>query len=1494
MSHAALKLARKILRLSTELEELKKEKEELDTKLIGFLTSSKDLNNLIGSQKSNKNKEDDTITDYTRPSPSVESNPDSLQNNSSYVYNIGESTGSILSKPVVKFVKAADCTEVKTNKVKAARKLTVRYAEIYRRTSKSPNGRACPKNNYKSMPPRAVVHKTVRPTMRTTRPNMNDAQPKRTSVYKPAHSCLSRPVQRKSTVRTQSQVLRVSTVCCCCSRQVNTARPKAVINRRNWVNDIKASACWVWKPVKPNSASIILKKYDYVDGRIVRNKMLYLIPTASDEDSTVSEKSFPLLELFCHCQCKRVPTASEEVFPLLRKTVIVIMMYKDSLSYKRSPLVIVEGAISEWFIKECIGSITTWDNMVKKFVLKFHHLFDHDKEEESDEDDNLNISFLSRRARLMEKLKDETLALKAKVKGSWGDAAPGVMKFYIWLKNNFENFHELDYDILVKQQECWWKVNAHEIALFNRMENFRRGPYENIKTEKTHDPYLDVNRIFSKNYEASNVSETQENQGHKEHKDNPTRGPSNCKIKRFKMMMYSFNDDKEYITIKESEYLNHSKDNLDAYRELLHLIDEGWVVTTPNITNEVNTTYEVSTANTQVSPTSTQVSTSSTQLSTANINYGTLYAFLSSQPNMSQLVHEDLEQIHKDDLEEIDLKWHDEVPTNMELLPKQWWLLMELVLTEVIMAFSDSKFNKSEFSLATYKRGLATVEEQLIFYKKNEVIFYEQLVVLKRDISYKDSEISMLKSKLKNLKQEKESNQLKIENFDNVSKSLDKLMESQILDKSRKGVGFVWYNVVPPSHTGLFSPLKLHLSNSGLKEFQRPEFEGYGPKTSNSVSEDISNEVKESLDAPLVKELVLDDKLKKKTVFPIVGKIEFVRPKQQEKPGHPQKEDQDYVDSGCSSHMTVNMSNLCDFKEFDGGYVTFGGGSKGGKITGKGTLKTAKLDFEDVYFVMELQFNLLSISQMCTNFNDCVGTEESIGAGHVSKETGSSKDYILMPLWKDGSLFDSSLKNAINDEPQPSSDARKKDDEGVSKESEINDQKRPNNSTLDVNTARLSINTSSTNVNTEVDMSNISITYLVPSTPNTRIHKDHSLDHVIGDVQYVVQTRRMTNTTNEQRFIRKPKKVIQELKDPSWIEAMQEEFMQFKLQQVWTLVDLPYGKRSIGTKSIYRNKNDERGIVVRNKERLVAQGYTQEEGIDYDKEVYVCQTLGFEDPEFPDKLYKVEKALYGLHQAPRAWSTRKEMYTEFEKMMHKKFQMSSIMMIGMGWKYSLDEIRVYNVAYLEKLAKNADFAEIVDFLNANPISNETQIRAKVDDKTIVITKSSVRSDLQFNDKNDDTIHEQRVDRVERATITAASLDAEQDNSTINRTQSTAIPNEPIPQGTVLGGSPRFQDIILGDRPAQTRFERLYKQSYEPPLSRVNTLRSGEYSMQLIKLMVLCTKLFARVLALENNKITQDLEITHLKKRVKRSMHPTREGMTKMKEFHLFRMQRLKG
>ncbi|GJT10367.1 hypothetical protein Tco_0857409 [Tanacetum coccineum] len=274
----------------------------------------------------------------------------------------------------------------------------------------------------------------------------------------------------------------------------------------------------------------------------------------------------------------------------------------------------------------------------------------------------------------------------------------------------------------------------------------------------------------------------------------------------------------------------------------------------------------------------------------------------------------------------------------------------------------------------------------------------------------------MLNSELeKDLSRKKNAINLKLKNFDNASKSLDKLIGSQIPDKSRKGMGFASYNAVPPPLTGLFSPLKIDLSNSNLEEFQQPEFEGYGPKPSKSVSEDTSNKVRGSLDAPLIEELMNMvpravlmkthlrslNTVRPKTVNnarPNSAVVNVVRANQVNAvkdsscwvwrrhkssqtnsalnycEGHPQKENQGYVDSRCSRRMTRNMSYLSDLKEFDGGYVTFGGGAKGGKITSKGTLKTGKLDFEDVYFVKELQFNLFSVSQMCDKKNSVLFT----------------------------------------------------------------------------------------------------------------------------------------------------------------------------------------------------------------------------------------------------------------------------------------------------------------------------------------------------------------------------------------------------------------------------------------------------------------------------------------------------------------------------------------
>ncbi|GJX38702.1 putative ribonuclease H-like domain-containing protein [Tanacetum coccineum] len=465
----------------------------------------------------------------------------------------------------------------------------------------------------------------------------------------------------------------------------------------------------------------------------------------------------------------------------------------------------------------------------------------------------------------------------------------------------------------------------------------------------------------------------------------------------------------------------------------------------------------------------------------------------------------------------------------------------------------------------------------------------------------------------------------------------------------------------------------------------------------------------------------------------------------------------------------------------------------------------------------------------------------------------------------------------------------------------------------------------------------------VSPLPTTKIDKDHPKDQIIRDLNSAIQTRKMTKISDEHAM-----KVIQALTDPSWVEEMQEELLQFKLQKVWTLVDLPNGKRAIETKWVFRNKKDETGSVVRNKARLVAQGYTQEEGIDYDdmdvksaflygtieEEVYVYQPPGFEDSHFLDKVYKVyvDDIIFG--------STKKSLCDEFEGLMHKRFQMSSMgeltLFLGLQVQQKEDGIFISQDKYDEEAeaidvnlyrsmigslmyltASRPDIMFVVcacarksitggcQFLRRRLISwqckkqtivanstteaeyvaaanccgqvlwiqnqmldygfNFMNIKIYIDNEsTICIMKNPVIhsktkqieirhhfirdsyekkliqvikihtdynvADLLTKDFDvssgpihlvaNETVYKEWEDKMERDVTTASSLEAEQDS----------------------GSGPRCQDTILGGAKAQSRFEVVSTQSNDLPLSRVNTLGSGEDSMKLMELMEYCTTL----------------------------------------------------
>ncbi|GJW62625.1 putative ribonuclease H-like domain-containing protein [Tanacetum coccineum] len=376
-----------------------------------------------------------------------------------------------------------------------------------------------------------------------------------------------------------------------------------------------------------------------------------------------------------------------------------------------------------------------------------------------------------------------------------------------------------------------------------------------------------------------------------------------------------------------------------------------------------------------------------------------------------------------------------------------------------LMVFSNSELNQTEFKASTYKRGLATVEEQLVTFRKNEVPFSEEVAILKREVACKDYEIGVLKTDFEKVKQEKEGIDFKIAKFDNASKSLDKLLESQITNNSKKGLG---YHVIPSPHPlTINAPTKLDLSYYGLDEFKEPEFEGYDPRDTtlkstidskennddSLIKEQVSKDENSSLESPLNvdKEIVFHAAKKincphhqkkrmvsgnnyKRVDYDYYAKISHpnthrnmtpravllksgLTPLYTARPGKPKLNDKGFVDSGCSRHMTGNIAYLSNFKEFDRGYVTFGGGAYGGRITGKGTLKTDNLDF-DVYFVNELKFNLFSVSQMCDKKNYVLFTDtECLILSPNLKLPDESQ--ILLKIPRKDNMYSFDMKNIV-------------------------------------------------------------------------------------------------------------------------------------------------------------------------------------------------------------------------------------------------------------------------------------------------------------------------------------------------------------------------------------------------------------------------------------------------------------------------------------------------
>ncbi|GJR10456.1 ribonuclease H-like domain-containing protein [Tanacetum coccineum] len=194
--------------------------------------------------------------------------------------------------------------------------------------------------------------------------------------------------------------------------------------------------------------------------------------------------------------------------------------------------------------------------------------------------------------------------------------------------------------------------------------------------------------------------------------------------------------------------------------------------------------------------------------------------------------------------------------------------------------------NKSELMVLGYKTGLKLVEEKLNVYKANESVYLQDIKGLKWEIHIGEITIRELRKKLEKIQKEKDSIQFNVDKFENASKNLDKLIKCQIVDNYKKGLGYENYNAVPPPYTGNFMPPTPDLLFTGLDEFVNK------PIVKNKKSdEEFSKVVSKNNDAPIIKEWVSDSeeenvsqpKIEKKTVRSGITKIEFVKPKKQEK-----------------------------------------------------------------------------------------------------------------------------------------------------------------------------------------------------------------------------------------------------------------------------------------------------------------------------------------------------------------------------------------------------------------------------------------------------------------------------------------------------------------------------------------------------------------------------------------------------------------------------------
>ncbi|GJX84117.1 putative ribonuclease H-like domain-containing protein [Tanacetum coccineum] len=637
----------------------------------------------------------------------------------------------------------------------------------------------------------------------------------------------------------------------------------------------------------------------------------------------------------------------------------------------------------------------------------------------------------------------------------------------------------------------------------------------------------------------------------------------------------------------------------------------------------------------------------------------------------------------------------------------------------------------ARISVVSYKTGLESVEARLVIFKKNESVYEEDIKLLKREVYLRDLDITELKRKLELVTKENDKVQLTVQKFKNSSKSLSELLDRQIMDKCKTGLG---YNVVPPPYTGNFMPPKHDLVYPSLDDFvevnksasesivEKLTVETNEPKTASKenrapIIEDWVSESEEE-DVPKIKIVEMFNK-------PSFAKINFVKSTKQVKSPKNTSIDKNKQNTpsprgnkrnwnqqmsqklgndfemfnkachvcGSFEHLRKDCNNWYNNQRFEkpvwtnvqrvnkqnfskvthpspkrsmvlrtvltrSGPISLNAAIPVNTVQLKTIVNNAgpmKNVINNVYSTTRRPFNKITAANN-SNFNKRVNTvnDKNINYARPNVVVNSARPNTVVNTARTKAVL-STVKGDKGNAGNPQQDLNDKGviDSGCSRHmtgnrsyltdyEEINrgfvafgDFKLTNESYVLLKVPRKD-NMYSVDLKNVVPRGGLTCLFAKATPDESNLwhrrlghgnqHKASCKSKTVSSISQPLQMlhvdlfgptfvkslmKKMYSLVVTDDFSRfswvfflateEPKKVIQALKDPSWIEAMQEELLQFKLQQM-----------DVKSAFLYGN---------------------------IEEEVYVCQPPGFEDPDFPDRVYKVEKALYGLHQAPKAWNT---------------------------------------------------------------------------------------------------------------------------------------------------------------------------------------------------------------------------------------------------------------